>query len=301
MPLARFGSVPIISAEMRISGALTLPPKDFLIAPLHGQRYPASSRSRPCLDGKRPRSQVFEGGRDGAGVPGSGTGSESLQMRRDACGGGPGPGRREDRVASESTCKVPIVSVEKSYGFPVKAPIHRGDPPAARFRQGGDVESQGGLFPDRFTIRVDAERESTTRPTSEPKGPHHEDSEMVPRGARDGRGVPGGWDGCRPPPQYLDQGWTAADRMWFYNTSQGSRLIPYQWFLALEQPAAAGLFKDPAYIAQFGYLTPLDVQENPDGLPIGFVRDVATLRRGLQPEGPPARVGHHEGAISPAV
>ena len=32
-------------------------------------------------------------------------------------------------------------------------------------------------------------------------------------------------------PAYLDQAWTAGDRSWFYTTSQGSRLLPYAWFL----------------------------------------------------------------------
>ena len=35
---------------------------------------------------------------------------------------------------------------------------------------------------------------------------------------------------------YLDQGWSADERIQFYYTSQGSQLIPYDWFLALEQP-----------------------------------------------------------------
>ena len=34
----------------------------------------------------------------------------------------------------------------------------------------------------------------------------------------------------------LDQGWTVADSNWFYWTTQGSQLLPYAFFLALEQP-----------------------------------------------------------------
>jgi hypothetical protein len=73
--------------------------------------------------------------------------------------------------------------------------------------------------------------------------------------------------------RYLDQGWTETDRAWFYTTTQGSRMIPYDWFLALERPGAEGLFKDRSYMEQFGYLPALDESESRDGLPIGFVAD----------------------------
>lgn len=33
---------------------------------------------------------------------------------------------------------------------------------------------------------------------------------------------------------YVDQGWTANERQRFNYTTQGSQLIPYHWFLALE-------------------------------------------------------------------
>ena len=35
--------------------------------------------------------------------------------------------------------------------------------------------------------------------------------------------------------KYLEQGWDTADSMWFYNTTQGSNLMPYNFFLALEK------------------------------------------------------------------
>ena len=35
-------------------------------------------------------------------------------------------------------------------------------------------------------------------------------------------------------PRYLEQGWTANDSLWFYNTSQGSGLMPYDLFLVLK-------------------------------------------------------------------
>ena len=41
----------------------------------------------------------------------------------------------------------------------------------------------------------------------------------------------------RPPEVVrLDQNWTAAQRKRFHHTPQGTRLVPYDWFKALEQP-----------------------------------------------------------------
>lgn len=42
---------------------------------------------------------------------------------------------------------------------------------------------------------------------------------------------------------YLDQNWTAADSIWFYSIPQGSDLLPYDFFLALEQPDSQELFR----------------------------------------------------------
>ena len=38
---------------------------------------------------------------------------------------------------------------------------------------------------------------------------------------------------------YLPQNWSPSDSLSFYYTPQGSQLIPYDWFLALEQPGAS--------------------------------------------------------------
>ncbi len=37
-------------------------------------------------------------------------------------------------------------------------------------------------------------------------------------------------------PEYLEQGWGEADSLWFYNTTQGSALLPHDFLLALEHP-----------------------------------------------------------------
>src|SRR5689334_20243151 len=41
--------------------------------------------------------------------------------------------------------------------------------------------------------------------------------------------------------QYLNQGWKPNDSLWFYNTTQGSDLLPYDFFLVLEQPGSTAL------------------------------------------------------------
>ena len=73
-------------------------------------------------------------------------------------------------------------------------------------------------------------------------------------------------------PIYLNQAWKSADRTLFYTTSQGSQLIPYDWFLALERPDSEIAFRADSF-ARFGYLPNRSKTNNPDGLPVGFVKD----------------------------
>lgn len=74
-------------------------------------------------------------------------------------------------------------------------------------------------------------------------------------------------------PIYLDQGWKASDSLWFYNTTQGSGLIPYDFFLALEEPDSTTKFRDNSNIDKFRYLPQKPTFFNPDGLPVGFVKE----------------------------
>lgn len=43
-------------------------------------------------------------------------------------------------------------------------------------------------------------------------------------------------------PILLDQGWSPDDRAAYHRTSQGSAVMPYELFLALEQAGGTGLF-----------------------------------------------------------
>lgn len=72
---------------------------------------------------------------------------------------------------------------------------------------------------------------------------------------------------------YLDQGWSPSDSLWFYNTTQGSNLLPYSFFLVLEQSNSSALFRSDENIDRYGYLPQRPTASNPDGLPVGMVRD----------------------------
>jgi hypothetical protein len=87
----------------------------------------------------------------------------------------------------------------------------------------------------------------------------------------------------------LNQGWSLSDSNWFYWTTQGSQLIPYAFFIALEQPNNQALFREPRNMLKYRFLPERPSRANPDGLPVGFVadpdsslpRDLITDRRSL--------------------
>ncbi len=81
--------------------------------------------------------------------------------------------------------------------------------------------------------------------------------------------VPSAWAQTK----FLDQGWDTEQREEFYYTAQGSQLIPSKWFLALEQADDQRQFRDDENIRKYGFLPAKPSKLNPDGLPIGFVRD----------------------------
>lgn len=72
-------------------------------------------------------------------------------------------------------------------------------------------------------------------------------------------------------PIHLNQAWNTAERDWFYTTSQGSQIMPYEWFMALEQAGNEELFVKA--LTTFGYLPNRSKYNNPDGLPVGFAKD----------------------------
>lgn len=74
----------------------------------------------------------------------------------------------------------------------------------------------------------------------------------------------------------LEQNWTDQTRMDFWFTSQGSRIIPYSWFMWLEQADSRALFRDAGHMEQLRYLPVASSAVNPAGLPIGFALDTDT-------------------------
>ncbi|HEY8612901.1 MAG TPA: di-heme-cytochrome C peroxidase, partial [Roseomonas sp.] len=108
----------------------------------------------------------------------------------------------------------------------------------------------------------------------------------IHRGTRTGAAIILGLaGGCAELPVYqpandlvfAEQNWTDDQRRWFYHTSQGTRLMPLAWFLALEQPqlsiTGAPRFAAPEYLARFGFLPDPPSVANPHGLPVGFAQD----------------------------
>ncbi len=73
--------------------------------------------------------------------------------------------------------------------------------------------------------------------------------------------------------EYLDQGWEEDDSLWFYSVTQGSDLLPYGFFIALEQEGSQKLFRSPENMNRFRYLPQKPTRSNPDALPVGMVAD----------------------------
>lgn len=68
------------------------------------------------------------------------------------------------------------------------------------------------------------------------------------------------------------QNWSADDRDYFYYTSQGSQIMPYTWFRALEQSENDRLFTSSG-MQRFGFIPGKRTKRNKDGLPVGFAID----------------------------
>ena len=71
----------------------------------------------------------------------------------------------------------------------------------------------------------------------------------------------------------LDQGWTPDQREQYYQTAQGSLIIPYSWFMALEQPGVGNHqpFASVENLVRYD-LVPDTSKYNPDNLPVGVTK-----------------------------
>ena len=70
----------------------------------------------------------------------------------------------------------------------------------------------------------------------------------------------------------VPQNWDCVERQEFWFTDQGSQIIPYVWFLHLEQKDGTAKFSDPANMDRYRYLPQKPTALNPDGLAIGFTK-----------------------------
>lgn len=80
----------------------------------------------------------------------------------------------------------------------------------------------------------------------------------------------------------LNKEWTEEERQWYYHTSQGSEIMPYDWFVAMEQPDNKKLFIDNDHMTQFRFIPDPNTLYNPDLLPVGFAKDDPDPVTGIQ-------------------
>ncbi len=74
-------------------------------------------------------------------------------------------------------------------------------------------------------------------------------------------------------PQYLEQGWSESDSLWFYTTTQGSNLIPYDFFVSLEVANKTTRFASNEIFDKYRYLPQAATFFNKDALAVGFAKD----------------------------
>ena len=73
--------------------------------------------------------------------------------------------------------------------------------------------------------------------------------------------------------RYLDQGWDPSESLWYYNTTQGSNLVPYDFFMAIEKRGTDTVIRSSENMNAYRYLARKKTFWNPVSLAIGFVKD----------------------------
>lgn len=68
--------------------------------------------------------------------------------------------------------------------------------------------------------------------------------------------------------------WTSDRRERYYQTSQGSLVVPYAWYMSLESRTSEQLWASPEIQVKFGLLPDNNPKYNPDRLPIGIVKNI---------------------------
>ncbi len=72
----------------------------------------------------------------------------------------------------------------------------------------------------------------------------------------------------------LQQGWSEQQQQQFWFTSQGSQVVPYDWFLVLEQEKSQELIRSNENLDRLRFMVEKPSPANPDGLPVGFAKDM---------------------------
>ena len=90
----------------------------------------------------------------------------------------------------------------------------------------------------------------------------------------------------QPPPfkpvtsvKRLSQGWTKWESDWFHTITQGSKFMPYAFFIALEQAGNQEPLNSAEYMEKLRCIPQPTTRANPDHLPIGFVADPSPALR----------------------
>jgi hypothetical protein len=78
---------------------------------------------------------------------------------------------------------------------------------------------------------------------------------------------------------WLDQGWTLDQREKYYQTDQGTLIMPYNWFMSLELPPNflrwtenKEMFRSNQNVSRYRLLPDPRPKYNPEGLPVGVTR-----------------------------
>ncbi len=81
---------------------------------------------------------------------------------------------------------------------------------------------------------------------------------------------------------FLNQGWSPAERAWYYQVSQGSAVMSYDIFLNLEEATSQQLFRSDQVSDRYGLITqPADPTTNPDGFPVGISKTIVKKGDGV--------------------
>ena len=74
--------------------------------------------------------------------------------------------------------------------------------------------------------------------------------------------------------EVISQGWDDHDRATFYHAAQGSPILPYSYFFALEEADSGAIFSRRKNLSSYGLIYWAESDNNPDNLPIGLTDDL---------------------------